>query len=136
MERKFTPLSLVCPWSYCSCRGKSLVFLLLLLSGDVHRNSGPIYKYPCTICPRPMKNQRGLCCDWCDLWMHASCCGVSGVDYQWLSCDNCEWFCPPFVMIELPYTNASLNSSVGISVDYVDANNSISSLEEADPFCF
>ena len=39
------------------------------------------------------------------------------------------------VMIELPYDNASLNRSVGISVDDVDANNSVSSPEEADPFC-
>ena len=38
-------------------------------------------------------------------------------------------------MTELPYANSSLNSSVGISVDDVDANNSVSNPEESDPFC-
>ena len=51
----------LCPRSSCSRRRKSLVFWLLLLSGDVHRNPGPVYKYPCTVYSRPVKkNQRGI----------------------------------------------------------------------------
>ena len=42
-------------------------YWLLMLSGDIELNPGPV-KFPCTICKNPVKkNQRGLCCDVCNL---------------------------------------------------------------------
>ena len=41
--------------SYCSW--------LLLLSGDIEINPGPV-RYPCTVCAKPVRvNQRGVMCD-------------------------------------------------------------------------
>ena len=48
---------------------------LLLFSGDSNSpevNPGPVYKYPCTVCAKPvMKNQQGIGCDRCERWTHA-----------------------------------------------------------------
>ena len=56
-------------------------YWLLLLAGDVERNPGPV-KYPCTDCSKPVtKNQRGILCDICDKWTHASCCRISREEY-------------------------------------------------------
>ena len=50
--------------------------LFLLMSGDVSPNPGPTrhWKYPCTTCQKPVKNnQAGLQCDPCDAWTHLRC---------------------------------------------------------------
>ena len=47
--------------------------LILLLSGDVSTNPGPI-RHPCVGCGRPVKcNQQALMCDFCDKWVHRKC---------------------------------------------------------------
>ena len=52
---------------------------LILLSGDIHQNPGPI-KYPCAICNKPVaKNQHAL---QCDAWVHTKCDGISKEDYK------------------------------------------------------
>lgn len=46
----------------------NLFMLLLVLSGDVESNPGPV-KYPCGICSKPVRiNQKGVACDTCSLW--------------------------------------------------------------------
>ena len=56
-----------------------LFFSLLLLSGDIHLNPGPV-KYPCGICSKPVKiNQRGIQCDFCDKWHHIRCMNMNTV---------------------------------------------------------
>ena len=83
-------------------------YWLLLLSGDIELNPGPV-KFPCTICKNPVKkNQRGLCCDVCNLWTHARCCRVSNDQYNQLSLDCInDWLCPACVSDELPFANSS-----------------------------
>ena len=79
-----------------------------MLSGDIELNPGPV-KFPCTICKNPVKkNQRGLCCDVCNLWTHARCCRVSNDQYDQLSLDCInDWLCPACVSEELPFANSS-----------------------------
>ena len=79
-----------------------------MLSGDIELNPGPV-KFPCTICKNPVKkNQRGLCCDVCNLWTHARCCRVSNDQYDQLSLDCInDWLCPACVSDELPFANSS-----------------------------
>ena len=61
---------------------------LLLLSGDVEVNPGPV-RYPCTSCNRPVqRNQMGIFCNRCELWTHVKCCGVSRVAYDRLSSEE------------------------------------------------
>ena len=44
---------------------------LLLLSGDINLNPGPINN-PCLICTKSV-SKRGLCCANCGIWMHKKC---------------------------------------------------------------
>ena len=73
-------------------------------------NPGPVYRYPCTICAKPvMKNQRGIGCDRCDRWTHAACCGVSVSEYEQLDAqgESSFWYCPSCINKELPFANVS-----------------------------
>ena len=84
-----------------------LISWTLLTSGDIETNPGPPrrWKYPCTVCSAPVKsNQRGIQCDRCDLWTHASCGGVGQEEYEELYGD---WFCPTCVLSDLPFASAA-----------------------------
>ena len=66
---------------------------VLTWKGGSHLNPGPVYRFSCTIYSNPVKsNQRGVCCNRCDHWSHASCCNISCEDYDRLSSDNQPWF--------------------------------------------
>ena len=73
-----------------------LTCLHLALSGDVHLNPGPStprWKFPYGICAKPVKrNQKGICCDFCNCWFHTSCCAVDDHTYI-LSISSCSWIC-------------------------------------------
>ena len=70
-----------------------LIILLLLLSGDVETNPGPV-RFPCGICERAVKvNQRGIQCDGCDVWLHTKCIGMSSKIYQCLAESSATWIC-------------------------------------------
>ena len=87
--------------SYCSW--------LLLLAGDIETNPGPV-RYPCTMCAKPVRvNQRGVMCDTCNLWTHASCYGISRDEYDIMSLqgDSCAWMCPKCALSTLPFANTS-----------------------------
>ena len=79
-------------------------YWLLLIAGDVEINPGPI-RFPCTVCQKPVRtNQRGVCCDACDLWTHASCARVGNEEYAKLSSEcDLEWLCPTCVLANLPF---------------------------------
>ncbi len=87
--------------SYFSGR-KSRSFLilkttLLLISGDVSPNPGPV-KYPCAVCSRPVAStHRAILCDDCGKWCHIGpkCGKVKVEDYNsYIRNDNLEWTCP------------------------------------------
>lgn len=46
---------------------------LILLSGDISLNPGPV-KHPCGKCSKPVrKNQHAIVCDNCTYWFHLKC---------------------------------------------------------------
>ena len=46
---------------YRAHRPAVVIVTLLLASGDIESNPGPVYQYPCTVCLKPVKqNQRGI----------------------------------------------------------------------------
>ena len=53
---------------------------LLLLSGDIESNPGPI-QYPCLICQKPVR-KRILYCKNCDFWIHKKCEQISKTEYE------------------------------------------------------
>lgn len=77
--------------------------LLLLLSGDISLNPGPI-RYPCTVCGKSVKsNQKALSCDVCQEWSHANCAGVDDSLYCKLqSVAHFSWQCPSCLFTVLP----------------------------------
>ena len=78
--------------------------------GDIGLNPGPVYRYPCTICTKPVQiNQRDIGCDRCDRWTHAACCGVSVDEYEQLDAqgESSLWFCPSCISKELPFADVS-----------------------------
>ena len=81
---------------YRADRPAVVIVSLLLASGDIESNPGPVYQYPCTVCLKPVKrNQRGIACDGCDKWTHAQCGNVGEAEYLLLtSQEGSEWFSP------------------------------------------
>ena len=66
----------------------------LLLCGDVETNPGPVCKFPCAKCEKPVKsNQKGIQCDGCDRWFHIKCGHLPSDIYSKLSNSNDPWFC-------------------------------------------
>ena len=74
----------------------SLGLLVIILSGDVHSNPGPI-KYPCHACQWPVaNNHRSMGCESCGIWAHIKCGGVTPKQYEaYLQGDGLsDWSCP------------------------------------------
>ena len=80
----------------------TLLFMTIMLCGDIELNPGPI-RYPCGNCGKPVaSNHRALECDSCNMWYHIKCGGISaatyssilnieseGKEYQW-ECQRCS----------------------------------------------
>lgn len=71
-----------------------LLFLLLLLNGNIEVNPGPKLCYPCGMCSKAVgRNQRGIQCDGCDVWFHTKCMQMSSRVYKALANSLCTWVC-------------------------------------------
>ena len=93
----------------------SLFLSLILLSGDVCPNPGPHNALDlCGICTKSVKsNQRGICCDLCNIWFHVrrQCVNMRLESYR-SHADNIDlqWICN--VCLELPTNESEANISV------------------------
>ncbi|CAG2210856.1 unnamed protein product [Mytilus edulis] len=71
----------------------SICIRLLLLSGDVSLNPGPV-KFPCGTCEKGVrKNQRAIQCDDCNVWFHLKCIDLPLNEYELLGSTTDSWFC-------------------------------------------
>ena len=97
-----------------------VLFSVLLLSGDVEINPGPV-KHPCKVCDKPVKsNQRGILCECCYYWLHAKCLHMKPEEYDHLTTSDESWCCPDCMKQALPFHDCSnitdfSNSSFSIS---------------------
>ena len=67
---------------------------LLILCWDIAQNPGPRCKYPCRVCLKTMRvNQRGVQCDFCDIWYHVKCVQMNTQIYNALANSSCIWEC-------------------------------------------
>ena len=80
----------------------AVIITLLLASGNIECNPGPI-QYLCTVCKKPLKqNQRGIACDQCNQWTHAHCGAIGEAEYRLLTTqEDCQWFCPTCIRSKL-----------------------------------
>ena len=75
------------------CKPKSFWSILLLLSGDVKINPGPV-TFPCGDCGRAVaSNHRGICCDTCNKWFHIRCANITPQEYSALCHSIEDWYC-------------------------------------------
>ena len=80
------------PLHYSSHSPLILISMLLLISGDIHPNPGPID--PCSVCSRRVTwGNRSIQCTGCSLWVHLSCSGLSPADFRKISPGH-SWTCP------------------------------------------
>jgi hypothetical protein len=87
--------------------------LLILISGDIAENPGPI-KFPCGSCAKPVKkNQKGIQCEDCLFWHHIKCINLPVTDYITLSESSDSWYCSRCILPECTdsYLEKSLNES-------------------------
>ena len=71
----------------------TLCILMLLTSGDIEPNPGPI-RHPCGICERLVAaNHRAICCASCDTWIHIKCANMAPKEYQKHQNSSCTWIC-------------------------------------------
>ena len=99
--------------------------LCILLCGDVQLNPGPV-KCPCIICRKPVKsNQKGIQCDFCDLWVHLKCTNLNLHQYEKFSTSDEKYFCVNCID-RLPDLNDSffLNDISGIDSHSFDTTGS------------
>ena len=70
-----------------------LIFILMLLiSGDIHPNPGPID--PCSVCSRRVTwGNRSVQCTKCSLWVHFFCFGLFPTNFRKISPGH-SWTCP------------------------------------------
>ena len=75
---------------------------LILLSGQVELNPGPPISgslnlssiFPCGYCEDPVTwEQRGICCDSCDVWFHKDCVDMGSFTFLAYSTTNASWIC-------------------------------------------
>ena len=64
-----------------------------LFSAERTFNSLHKFKYLCTQCYKPCKNnQNAIQCDWCSLWTHVTCSDLSQKNFQTLCIDSSQDF--------------------------------------------
>ena len=89
--RLFSPSLFSCP---SLARLRLLILLLLLMSGNVYPNPGPIF--PCSVCAGKVTwrcNNSVQCCT-CSKWVHLRCSQLSLSKFRALGSSHC-WSCPP-----------------------------------------
>ena len=77
----------------------TMISIILLLSEQISPNPGPCRqsrgpRYPCVTCGKAVRsNQKGIQCDNCQLWTHASCVNMSNNTYDNICNTSNLWFC-------------------------------------------
>lgn len=67
---------------------------VLIFCGDISLNPGSKCQYPCGLCLQAVRsNQRGVQCDFCDVWYHVKCMKMNTQIYQALANSSCIWEC-------------------------------------------
>ena len=101
------------PLHYSSHPPLILIFMLLLISGDIHPNPGPID--PCSVCSRRVTwGNRSVQCTNCSLWVHLPCSGLSPADFRKISPGH-SWTCPMCPSSSQPLPSLSHPNPVSLS---------------------
>ena len=86
---------------------------------EVKRRRQPLWKFPCSVCCKPVKcNQKGLYCDLCNHWCHSHCSDVSDTQHARLSVNGPAkpWFCHTCTLQQLLFAHVGFVSETASSV--------------------
>ena len=101
------------PLYYLSHSPLILISMLLLISGDIHPNPGPID--PCSVCSCGVTGEnRSIQCTNCSLWVHLSCSGLSPADFHKISPGH-SWTCPMCPSSSQPLLSLSHSNPISSS---------------------
>ena len=111
----------------------SLLYLAtVLLTGCIETNPGP--EFPCISCGEEVTfEQRAVCCDSCEQWMHKSCMGMDSVVYNFLAGSDCMWICPSSIcdvpnfsstLFRPPLVDSTTANSYAVLADSLRSNSS------------
>ena len=101
------------PLHYLSHSLLILISMLLLISGDIHPNPGPID--PCSVCSsRVTWGNRSIQCTNGSLRVHLSCSGLSPADFPKISPGH-SWTCPMCPSSSQPLSSISHSNPVSSS---------------------
>ena len=93
----------------CLARLPLLIFLLLLMSGNVHPNPGPIF--PCSVCAGNVTcRDKSVQCRTCSKWVHLRCSQLSLSKFRTLDSSH-SWSFPPCCVPTRNTVISSLDSS-------------------------
>ena len=95
--------------------------LIIIISGDISLNPGPV-KNPRGQCNKPVaKNHRAIYCDACYCWLHIKCAEVSPSDYVKLGGIDDPWICKE--CNKFHFTDSFFSSDLDISTDLSTCNH-------------
>ena len=93
--------------------------------GKVKRSRRLLWKFPCSVCCKPVKcNRKGLFCDLCNRWCYSRCSDVSDIQYACLSALGPEspWYCQACTIQQLPFADCSFVSDTVSSISDVSCD--------------
>ena len=100
--RLFSLFPLSCP---TLALPRLLILLLLLMSGNVHPNPGPIF--PCSVCARNVTwGGNSVQCCTCSKWVHLTCSQLSLSNFRALGSSH-SWSCLPCRNTVTPFLDSS-----------------------------
>ena len=127
-----------------------LILLLLLISGNIYPNPGPIF--PCSVCAGNVTWQdKSVQCCACSKWVHLRCSQLSLSNFRALGSSH-SWSCPlcrntvtppssdssdmyiSTVQSGPPSAKAALSPHPRLQISYPSSAHSISSSPRASPF--
>ena len=101
------------PFHYLSHSPLIPISMLLLISGDIHPNPGPIDL--CSVLSRRVTwGNRSIQCTNCSLWVHLSCSGLSPADFRKISLGH-SWTCPMCPSSSQPLPSLSHSNPISSS---------------------
>ena len=80
-------------WVCINCHRREYVIQTQQMPANVD-NEREHVRFPCGTCGRAVQtNHRGVCCDECNKWYHATCANIANSDYLRLSSSSERWVC-------------------------------------------
>jgi len=123
---------------HCPPSNISYCYWLILFAGDVETNPGPV-KFSSTRCGKMAKqNDHAICCDTCENWSHAACCGISHTQYQYHASlgDSEEWLCHTCTAADFRFANAStISESLSRSLTFSNTSPSLLNVPDGTVSC-